>query len=100
MTRLATGRHAYHFCGDLLHHLDLEVAFRHQLLWPHVLLFELLQAPDVVRLERSISRKIRTICSSVNCDFFIPCLLSEASLSTDEWPENPEARHCLLRELD
>jgi len=36
---------------DLLHHLDLEIALRDQLLQPRVLLFELLQAANVVRLK-------------------------------------------------
>jgi hypothetical protein len=40
------------FCGDLLHHLDLEVALGHQLLQPSVFLLELLQPPNVVGLER------------------------------------------------
>jgi hypothetical protein len=39
------------FYGNLLHHLDLEIALRHQLLQPRVLLFKLLQPPHVVRLE-------------------------------------------------
>ena len=40
------------FCCDILHRLDLEVAFRHQILQLPVLLFELLQPTNVVRLER------------------------------------------------
>jgi hypothetical protein len=40
-------------CGDLLHHLDLEVALGHQFLQPRVLLLEPLRAPHVVGLERA-----------------------------------------------
>ncbi|NQW49983.1 MAG: IS1595 family transposase [Rhodospirillales bacterium] len=32
----------------------------------------------------------------MNFDFFIPCLLSEASLSTNRWSENPGAGHYIL----
>jgi hypothetical protein len=42
---LATDRHAHHFCTDPLH-LDLEVAFGHELLQPRVLRLELLQPPS------------------------------------------------------
>ena len=83
------------FCGDLLHHLDLEIAFGNQLLQPRVLSFELLQAANIVGLERpkplppgvdrlladpvltgpigsrSASRRIVTTCSSVNLDLRI-----------------------------
>jgi len=41
------------FCGDLLHHLDLEIALRHQLLQPRVRMLELLQPPHVAGLERA-----------------------------------------------
>src|SRR5205823_1675926 len=39
------------FCGDFLHHLDLEITLGHQLLEPGVLRLELPQAPDVARLQ-------------------------------------------------
>jgi len=45
---------------------------------------------------RSVSLRMPTIYSSVNFDFFIPCLLSEASLSTNRWSENPGAGQRLL----
>ena len=32
------------YCSDLLHHLNLQIALRHQLLQPRILLLELLQA--------------------------------------------------------
>src|SRR5512139_746001 len=39
------------FCGDFLHHLDLEVTLGHQLLQPRILDLKLLQAAHVVRLK-------------------------------------------------
>lgn len=39
------------FCGNLLHHLDLEGAPRHWLLQPSVLLLEMAQALHVYRLQ-------------------------------------------------
>jgi hypothetical protein len=38
------------FCGDLLYHLDLEVALRNDFLQPHVLLLECLQPSNLVRV--------------------------------------------------
>jgi hypothetical protein len=110
------------FCCDLLHHFDLEVALRHQLLQPRVLLFELLQPPHVVRLERPKSllpRVDRLLAHPMALGYRrhrvairLPqhhndllfreprllhpassCLLSEASLSTNRRPEYPGAAH-------
>src|SRR4029079_19584325 len=52
-TPLAAGEPARSpfFCGDLLHHLNLEIALRHKLLQPRILRLELPQALDVARLQ-------------------------------------------------
>src|SRR6516225_508539 len=52
-TPLAAGEPARSpvFCGDFLHHLDLEITLGHQLLQPCVLRLEVPQAPDVGRLQ-------------------------------------------------
>src|SRR6476659_1861341 len=39
------------FCGDFLHHLNLDIALRHQLLQPPILRLELPQALDIARLQ-------------------------------------------------
>ena len=45
-------RHAQQFsCRDFLHHLDLKITFRHQLLQTRVLALKLFKTLDVVRLE-------------------------------------------------
>jgi len=105
------------FCVDLVHHLDLEVALGDELLQPRVLRLEALPAthvvglqraepppPDVDRLlgnawrlataaigSRSASRRIATICSSVNLDLRMLSSDSEGSLSSNRWSENPGA---------
>src|SRR5205823_9811994 len=114
------------FCGDFLHHLDLEIALGHQLLQPGVLRLELPQAPDVARLQapetlapsvdrlladpcrlataetgsRSASRMIATICSSVNRPLRIAPSESGASLSRNPWSEIPGAGHAKRRHLE
>src|SRR4029079_9557879 len=52
-TPLAAGEPARSpfFCGDFLHHLNLEIALRHELLQSRILRLELPQALDVARLQ-------------------------------------------------
>src|SRR5690606_9107464 len=41
------------FCGDLLHHFNLQIPLRHNLLEPRVLLLEQAQPLDLVRIHRA-----------------------------------------------
>jgi hypothetical protein len=120
-TQLAAGEPARSpvFCGDFLHHLDLEIPLGHQLLQPRILGLELLQAPDVARpkaaetlppsVDRLLAdtvplgdgryrvairpRMIATICSPVKRALRIAPSESGASLSRIRWAEIPGAGH-------
>jgi hypothetical protein len=106
------------FCGDFLHHFDLEVALGHEFLQARVLLLELLSrrkssgwnVPNrffhvytvwpltLCRFatagtpSRSASRMTATICSSVNLDLRMLPLFPGAGLSRNRWSEKKQGR--------
>ena len=101
--------------GDFLHHLNLEIALRHQLLQPPILHLELPQALDIARLQttEALAPSVdRLLANAVplghrrhriairlsddrhhllfrNRPFRIAPSESGASLSTYRWSENP-----------
>jgi len=111
------------FCGNLLHHLDFEVALCQELLQAGILLLQLPQplnlvgvdaaetlTPGVNRLfadavllgdlatgSRSASRRMPTICSSENLPFLMapPPSSPGATLSSFSWSEKCRAGHSM-----
>jgi hypothetical protein len=72
------------FCIDVLHHLDLQIALGHQLLQPRILCLELLQAANIVGLERP-----KPLAPRIDRNFNLRMLPfePEGNLSSNGWSE-------------